>query len=278
MILVTQTSDYRDPSSAAVIQHRLNIPDDCITFDINLGCSGFVCGLGVAGRLLSGCSQQYVLLLCGETGAREKDPSNPKRKGNSDTMLFGDAGTAILLEKDERSTVTDIFVKNDGNRYNSIIVPYGGYRNPSYPDEIGADTLMDEIGVFNFSTNEVPEMINMYMSEHSCTSEDYDFLVLHQANKYIMDRIAKKTGFDFEKSLVSIDHFGNTSSASIPITLVHNFGNTTETKELSLLCCGYGIGLSWAVAELKVNTEDILPVIQTNDYFDDGYRHYKCCR
>lgn len=271
IIFVTQSADYRDPAGAMVIQHRLGISDDCIVFDINLGCSGFVCGLSVAGSLLRNSTHRYALLLCGETAARERDPNNPRLKNNADTKLFGDAGTATLLEKDDECEGITVSVKSDGNRFDKIVVPYGFYRNPSYPENSDGDVYMDEIGVFNFSTTEVPELINEYMGMKNTTPESYDYIVLHQANKYIMDRIVKKIGFPNEKSLVSIDRFGNTSSASIPLTLVNSFGETDEKKDIKVLCSGYGVGLSWAVTEFMLNTADILPLVHTDEYFEDGF-------
>lgn len=271
VVFVTQSADYRDPSGAAVIQHRLGISENCIAFDVNLGCSGFVCGLAIVGALLHNSASKYALLLCGETAARERDPQNPRLAGHADTLLFGDAGTATLIEANDKSDGILVSAMTDGNRFHKIIVPYGFYRNPAYPQESSGDVYMDEIEVFNFSTAEVPLQINDYMEKRGTKPEDYDYLALHQANKFIMDRIVKQTGFQEEQYLVSIDRYGNTSSASIPLTLVDKLGESDGRKEVRILCCGYGVGLSWATAEFDASVESILPLVHTDEFFEDGF-------
>ena len=108
------------------------------------------------------------------------------------------------------------------------------------------------------------------MKRLNTTSEDYDCLVLHQANLMIMKRIAKKTSFPTEKMLLSMDRFGNTSSSSIPLTLVDRYGETKGGK-VKALCCGYGVGLSWATVALELNMDEIYQLVHTDDYYKDGY-------
>jgi 3-oxoacyl-[acyl-carrier-protein] synthase-3 len=130
---------------------------------------------------------------------------------------------------------------------------------------------MDDIAVFNFATEEAPRQINEYMSLTKTTPNDYNNLVLHQANLMIMKRVAKKSGFPEEKMLVSMDRFGNTSSASIPITLVDKYGEMTGDNMIKVLCCGFGVGLSWATTAVELSVSDILPLVHTDEYYRDGY-------
>lgn len=130
---------------------------------------------------------------------------------------------------------------------------------------------MDDIAVFNFAVSEVPDMLNAYMRQQGTTPEDYDKLVLHQANKLIMKQIAKKTGFPMEKVAISLDTFANTSSASIPITLVKEYGEELSDEKKRFLCCGFGVGLSWGAVEINIAPKNILPLIHTDEWFDDGY-------
>ena len=132
---------------------------------------------------------------------------------------------------------------------------------------------MDEIMVFNFATSEATEQINDYMKVTNTTPDDYDCLVLHQANLMIMKRIGKKTAFPTEKVLVSLNKFANTSSSSIPITLVDKYGEEQDDRTINALCCGFGIGLSWSTIALPLNVNDIYPLVHTDDYFVDGYPH-----
>ena len=269
LIFVTQTSDYRLPATACVLQYRLGLPKDCICFDVNLGCSGFVYGLNVLASMLSNTSAKYGLLLAGDTSAREFSALRKQKEGHSGNWLFGDSGTATLVEKAEGSRLQ--FLSNtDGSGFKAIISPYGAWRNPDSPDGRTHYAVMDDIAVFNFATAEAPNQLNEYMAMTGTTPDDYDCLVLHQANLMIMKRVAKKTAFPEEKMLVSMDRFGNTSSASIPISLVDKYGDT-DGETVKALCCGFGVGLSWSSVAFEIAAADILPLVHTDAYFKDGY-------
>lgn len=269
LVFVTQTSDYGIPATACVLQNRLGLSKNCLAFDVNLGCSGFTYGMTILGSLMMCTQSKYGLLLAGDTSAREKSRKNRAKFGHSAELLFGDSGTATLVEN---APSKDIFVSSntDGAGYKAIISPFGGFRNPDRPEAEVPGTRMDEIAVFNFATSEATDQINDYMKTTGTTPDDYDCLVLHQANMMIMKRIAKKTGFAPEKNLVSLNQFGNTSSSSIPITLVYKYGEQQEDKDINALCCGFGVGLSWSTIALPINVKDIYPLVHTDDYFDDG--------
>lgn len=267
LVYVTQTADYKQPGTAMVLQHRLNIGMDCLVFDVNLGCSGFVYGINIVSSLMMQCGAEYGILMCGETAGREKIPGD-QPLADTEFMLFGDAGSAALLVRDSEAEDINILSKSDGNRFKALIDPWGFYRNPIKLKHVAA---MDGVEVFNFSTNEAPELINDLMQKMNTTSEDYDYLVLHQANKLIMSQIEKKTGFSEDKSLKAIDVFGNTSSASIPTAMVYNLSGK-ENKRARFLMSGYGIGLSWSAVDCYINIDDIYPLIKTDEYFEDGYQ------
>ena len=274
LVFVTQTPDYGIPATACVLQDRLGLPKDCIAFDVNLGCSGFTYGLNIVSSLMKSSNVDMALLLCGDTSAKERRASVKVKTSHSANMLFGDSGTATLLVKDENCQPIKIISRTDGSGYKAIISPHAGFRNPSasFDDEF---TTMDDVAVFNFTISEVPELLKETMTLQNCTPNDYDCLVLHQANLFIMKNVAKRTGFDMGKTLVSLDKFGNTSSSSVPITLVKNYGDTVEDKELHTLMCGFGVGLSWSTVDCFVNEKDILPLVHTDEYFEDGYP--SCC-
>ncbi|MBR2529094.1 MAG: ketoacyl-ACP synthase III [Blautia sp.] len=270
LVYVTQTSDYRIPATACVLQKRLGLGENLIAFDVNLGCSGFVYGLSICSSIMSTCSTKYGLLLAGDTSAREFMEGTKSKTGHSAAMLFGDSGTATLLERGDADNTLAFAQNTDGNGYQAIFAPYGSWRNPQAPPGMFTNSTMKDIDVFTFATNRVPVQINDYMAELGTRPEDYDCLILHQANLMILKRITKKTGFPPEKMLLSMNQFGNTSSASIPITLVHHYGDMTK-GQVNALCCGFGVGLSWATVALKLNIPDILPLVHTDEYFVDGY-------
>ena len=270
LVFITQSSDYYLPATACVLQNRLGLSTSCIAFDVNLGCSGFTYGINIVGSLLMSSQTKYGLLLAGDTSAREKSQKIRRKFGHSAELLFGDSGTATLIENTASDPIL-ISSHTDGAGYKAIIAPYEGFRNADCPASETPGTHMDEIEVFNFATSEATAQINDYMEKQEKNPEDYDCLVLHQANLMILKRIGKKTGFPKEKVLISLDRFGNTSSYSIPITLVYKYGECDDERTINALCCGFGVGLSWSTVALPINVKDIYPLVHTDEFFDDGY-------
>lgn len=270
LVFVTQTSDYGIPATACVLQERLKLSKSCIAFDVNLGCSGFTYGMTIVSSLLMNTKTKYGLLLAGDTSAREKSQKERKKFGHSAELLFGDSGTATLVEKTASDPIL-VSSNTDGSGFKAIISPYGQFRNPDRPDTEIPGTRMDEIAVFNFATSEATDQINDYMKVTGTTPDDYDCLVLHQANLMIMKRIGKKTAFPMEKVLISLNKFANTSSSSIPITIVNQYGDEQDDRIINALCCGFGVGLSWSTLALPIKVSDIFPLVHTDDYFIDGF-------
>ena len=267
LVFVTQTPDYAKPATACVLQYRLGLPMDCIAFDVNLGCSGFVNGINIAASLMQSSKLKYALLLLGDTAYRDQILNTLYPKDDSGKMLFGDAAAAVLLEHDESAEPIACAFRTDGSRYKSIIHVNSHHRHLKWK-EYGS--LMDGVGVFNFTITDVPAMINEFMRNAGTTPDDYDCLVLHQANLYVMKQVAKRTGFPLEKMLVSIDEFANTSSASIPTALTKYYGKENGGRIIRPLMCGFGVGLSWGIVDAKIKACDILPLLKTDDSFDDG--------
>ena len=260
LVYVTQYPDYRVPSTACVLQNRLGVSKDCIAFDVNLGCSGFVYGLNIVASLMQTGNARYGLLLAGDT------PSKGVRSDNS-RNLFGDASSAMLLIKEEGASAMTIASRTDGSGYKAILRPYGYSKHPERPDSEG---VFDEIAVFNFAIDEAPALINELLEAKGLTSEDFDCMALHQANMMIMKQIVKRTHFDKDKMLLSIDRYANTSAASIPLCFVKKYGEMADPSAVRALICGYGVGLSWAAGIITLNVNDVLPIIETDEYFDDG--------
>ena len=265
LINITQTPDYRTPSTALTIQKRLGISKDCLAFDINLGCSGFVYGVFLAASILKTSTATKGLVLVGDTLARGRIHQKLKRSSNTG-MLFGDASAAILVEKNADLGLSAALM-SDGNGFKALGSPYNAWRHPVGPESIPGD----DIGVFNFTISEVPALLKEYMEKTGTTTEDYDDLVLHQANMMILKTIAKRVGMPMDKVPVCLDRFGNTSGASVPLAIVDKYGGSEEDKTLRLLTSSFGIGLSWGVVGFKINVKDILPLTEGKDVFDDGY-------
>lgn len=265
LINLTQTPDYRTPSTALTIQSRLGLSMNCLVFDINLGCSGFVYGVSLAAGILKTSTAQKALVTVGDTLARGR--RHRKKVMSSNTgLLFGDASAAVLLEKTEGSSFSSALM-SDGARHKALSIPYGAWRHPEGPQSVPGD----DIAVFNFTIGEVPKLLEEYMVEAKTTIADYDDLVLHQANMMILKNIAKRVGMPMDKVPVCLDRYGNTSGCSVPLAIVDKYGEVSEDKEINLLTSSFGVGLSWGVVGFKVNVKDILPITIGKDTYEDGY-------
>jgi 3-oxoacyl-[acyl-carrier-protein] synthase III len=278
IIFVSQTPDYKLPATSCLLQHRLGLSKNCIAFDVNLGCSGFVYGVFIAGSL---CRKDRItrMLLCGGDTITKLVAKEDK----SSAMLFGDSGFAVALEYSESTAPWNYLFQTDGSGFKNIIVPAGGFRHPDGNREMREfgegiwradhNLYMNGINVFNFTISEVTNTIKQLMSQAGITEADIDMLVLHQANLFILKHIAKMTKFPMGKVPVSMDRYGNTSVASIPLTLCDAFNRTFDKADKGikqLILSGFGVGLSWGVVNLELDPAVCLPVAYSNDYFNDG--------
>lgn len=274
LIFVAHSTDYRRPATACVLHKRLKLSKECFAFDIGLGCSAFVYGLQAVSSMMQCSDINRALLITGETLTKMTYP-----KDRSAVMLFGDAGSAILLEKEEGPDIKGI-LRSDGNGYRAIIAPAGGFRNIDAPkgpmtwadgnQRTLYNTHMDGTEVFNFTITDVPATIKDFMVRTNTSVNDYDCFIMHQANKFIHKQLSKKLKIPAEKMPLSLDRYGNSSAAAIPLTLCDQYGNSRRDQNLKALMCGFGVGLSWGVVSAKLNVNDIYPIIETDEYFAEG--------
>lgn len=273
LVFCSQEADYIKPATAYVLQKRLEISQDCAAFDVNLGCSGFVYCNQVMQTMMGASDVRYGLLILGETPNKNIDSLN-----KSVALMFGDAGAAILYERTGAGHSCTL-LQADGNRYSSIILPAGGFRDPCPRNKFYVandgylrskyNTYMDGLEVFAFSSTNVTAAIKEYLNHIGKSIKDFDYVVLHQANIMMLNHIAAKLNIPLEKMLISLDEYGNTSGASIPITITKNLcGKKCETKHI--LSAGFGIGLSWGVTEITLENCDILPIVESDHYYKEG--------
>jgi 3-oxoacyl-[acyl-carrier-protein] synthase-3 len=260
LIFVSQSPDYFLPATSAILQYKLGLKKEVLAFDINLGCSGFIYGLNVISNLLSNGHYKRGLLLAGD-----KSTLSTNYKDKSTYPLFGDAGSATALEFDTDAAPIFFNLFTDGSGYKSIIVEDGGSRNhvseKSFVEtKIGEgivrcpiNLVLDGMEIFNFALKEVASSIEKVLIESKTNKEDIDYFVMHQANKMINETVRKKCRVEPEKVPYSIDKFGNTSSASIPLTMIHKLKVDLENKPLKLLLSGFGVGYSWGNCILQTN-------------------------
>lgn len=273
LVFVSQTPDYVSPATSHVLHERLGLAQDCMVFDINLGCSGWIYGVNVCASLMESSNVNYAMVLFGDTSSKTISPED-----GSQIMLMGDAGSATLLEKRDYSTINGVLM-SDGNGFKSIIINAGAFRNINksrdrviWPLDGYArsdyDSYMNGTDVFGFAISRVPKMLKNYLGDNAKTVEEYDAIVLHQANLLILRQIAKRAKIPMDKVPISLDRFGNTSGTSIPLTICDKWGgDNIDIKEVSLLGCGFGVGLSWGCLDFKIKTNDIFVIEESDDYY-----------
>ena len=261
LLFISQTPDYRMPATSIILQERLKLPSSTIAFDINLGCSAFLYGLSLAYSMISSGAVRNALILDGET--RSKVYSQKDRKT---AFLFGDGGVAAFVEKNEKFGNSFFSLNSDGSRESLIKIPAGGYRTMSSTDTL-KEKVIDEYGnirsdeqgymngadVFNFVLREIPKDFKRLVEFSETDLEKIDYFIFHQANSYINGFIANKLKLPENKIPSTIEKYGNTSSVSIPITIVSELKNKLHEHK-HLLLSGFGVGLSWGTA--KIETEN----------------------
>lgn len=262
VILCTQSPDYMLPSTACILQNRLGLSKKCGSFDFNLGCSGYVYGLGIAKGLVVSGQAKNVLLLTGETYTKYISDED---KGNK--TIFGDAATATLISSEKANgglnyQIGDFSYGTDGGGFDNLIVRNGASRHPQKngKDEFDEERnfirndnhiFMDGKAIFNFTAFEVPKLFKENLISNSLNKEDIDLFVFHQANAYMLDTVRKRCGIDAEKFYVDIKNVGNTVSNSIPLALVLAGKAGRLEYANRILISGFGVGLSMAAVVLK---------------------------
>ena len=255
LVFLSQTPDYRMPSTSILLQNRLGLPMSTMAFDISLGCSGFISALSIVYSMMQNHGFRKALLLDGET--RSKVYS---RKDRREAFIFGDAGVAALIERDEKFGTSHFSINSDGSRGNLIMIPGGGYRNMSSVETL-REKVVDEYGnirtdeqgymngadVFNFVIVEVPKDIKRLIEAAGENIQSMDYYVFHQANAFINNHIVKKLKLDAEKIPWTIQKYGNTSSVSVPLTIVSELREKLQ-GEKKVMLNAFGVGMAWATA------------------------------
>lgn len=246
LIVVTQTPDYLAPSTAIILQDRLGLPTSTIAFDVNLGCSAYPFGLHLLGSMIASGAVKKGLLLVGD------------KAGSLDDPLFSDAGTATALEFDADAPPMYFDLNSDGSGHKAIMMPVGGHREPVGIQHLmpfrngehdhwrrGIDLVLDGPAVLSFSTQRVPPAVQQLLDYAKAPIDQVDYFIFHQANRMINETIRRKLELPVEKVPSTLRYFGNTSGASLPVTMTACIREALEKRGNRVLLCGFGIGLSW---------------------------------
>ena len=253
IIFVSQFTDYFLPATACILQDKLGLSKECYAEDIILGCSGWVYGLSsLASLMQSGCFKK-ALLLAGDA----------KRHVPFEDPLFGYAGTVTAMEYQEGAEGFKFHFGTDGSGYDAIIIPDGGARNQISKDSFIEEKIdgkiynrlqirMKGMDVFSFGISTVPKSVKKLGEHFNFDYQGYDYFVFHQANMKMINMIVKKLKLDSSKVPNCIDKFGNTSSASIPLTIVTRLKGQVKPNA-KFICCGFGVGLSWGSVAFDID-------------------------
>lgn len=265
LIFVSQTPDYILPATSCILQDKLGLSKDCYSLDISLGCSGWVYGLSVLSSLMQTGMIKKGLLIAGDARKQCYEEAD---------QLFGFAATVTALEFKECSDGFKFHFGTDGSGYDAIIKPVGGTRNQVTIKDLepvlcedgrmrhGFQTQMKGMDVFAFGISTAPKSIKKLVSEYNLSVNSIEYYVFHQANRKMNETIRKKLKLTEEQVPYSMTYFGNTSSASIPLTIITQLKDKIKNKRTELIGCGFGVGLSWGTVHFAIDHPVISQLVE----------------
>ena len=243
LIYVTQSPEYHLPTNACIIQNKLGLKKNIISFDINQGCSGFIYGLFTAQQLLLKRSINKVLLICSDTYTK-----NIKSVNKSCLSIFSDGATATLIKKNNKKSGEYIFY-TDGSGANDLKLNFSGNQ---FQKNKKPELFMDGRKVLSFTLNVVPNIINQTLRKNKITFKNLKYVIFHQASKIVIENLVRKLNIPINKVFINYNKFGNTVSSTIPICLYELMKKNKIKKGDQILICGFGVGLSVGSTIIKI--------------------------
>lgn len=258
LLFCSQSPDYFLPTSACILQDKLGLRTNIGAFDYNLGCSGFVYGLAISKGLISANLAQSVLLVTSDTYSKYlhiKDRSN--------RLIFGDGAAAVIIEKSDEDFIKEFSLGTNGTGYSNLIVKNGASRNGfdanAHEYEYSAGNIttdnhlyMNGPAIFNFTIEAVPVVIEDVLKKNNTTLDSIDYVIFHQANKYMLDYLRTKMDIPQEKFYLNMLKTGNTVSATIPMALKDCIDNKIVKTGDKVLLVGFGVGYSWGAVIIEI--------------------------
>lgn len=255
VIFCTQSPDYLLPTTACIIQDKLNIPISAGAIDFNLGCSGYVYGLAIAKGLICTGVAKNILFLTAETYSKYLHPSD-----KSNMTIFGDGATATLISNEGFGEILNFSLGSDGSGAENLIVKSGGIKHRDKINDLQFDDKGNPISsdflymngseIFNFTLEMVPILVDNTLSKNNINFDKINYFVFHQANNYLLGFLRKKMKIPEEKFLYYIEDVGNTVSSTIPLTIENYLNNKTLSG--NVLLAGFGVGYSWGGTIIKI--------------------------
>jgi 3-oxoacyl-[acyl-carrier-protein] synthase-3 len=255
ILLCTQGPDYFLPTTACLVQNKLNIPTTAGALDFNLGCSGYVYGLALAKGLIASSVAKNVLLITSEAYSKFIHPLD-----KSNRTIFGDAATATLISTDGFADILDFELGTDGKGGENLIVKNGATKYPNRDGEDKYDEFlnirndnnlyMNGSEIFNFTGQSVPPLIDKTLEKNNLSKPDIDLFIFHQANSFMLNHLRKKIGIPEDRFYINMADFGNTVSSTIPIALKEAIKENKAKG--NILLAGFGVGYSWGSCILNI--------------------------
>lgn len=242
-LVATFTPDRMSPSLACMLQERLGLPQDSIMFDLNAACAGFLYGLQTARQLLLTAepTRPYALVLGSETPSRVMDFTD-----RNTCVLFGDAAAAAVVELSEEKPYLAIC----GSRTDNENMLYCSGLADQQQGRPGGVVHMQGQEVFRFAVDIIPHSIEQVLARANLQLADIDHVVCHQANNRIISHVVKKMHAAPEQFFINLQHYGNTSSASIPLALNDMWEQGLLKPGQRIICVGFGAGFTWGACLL----------------------------
>jgi 3-oxoacyl-[acyl-carrier-protein] synthase-3 len=249
LAVCTQTPDYLIPGVAGLVHHRLNLRSSCMSFDISLGCSGYVHSLLIAGNFVRTSPFRRALLITSEQYSKIVD-----YRDRSTAAVFGDASSASLLEPCDNSLgYIDGEFGTDGKKADRLILPNSGMiKNPGKNNRL----FMDGREIYKFAVHRVPESISILLSRTGFRLDQVKYFVFHQANRYMLLELKQRIGIADNQMVIDMENVGNTVSSSIPIALKNLLDRGEVADGDLLILCGFGAGLSWGTILYQHKSSD----------------------
>ena len=270
MFVSTSRDFYICPNTSNILQDKLGLRTDCVALDLPFACSGYVYGLSVAGMMMQGGQLKRALLMVGEMTSK-----NQSHLDKTVWSLHGDAGSATLLEYNPDAKHPMQFnLGGDGSGWEAIIFREVGVRCPTTEESLkykkyeegvernGMQCSMDGMSVFSFAITRPGQCIKGLCEHFDFDLTKIDYLLIHQANKMIDEKIRRKLKLEPAQVPYSMTYYGNTSSCTFPITMTSQIREKLEKDENEVVMCGFGSGLSWGGAHIFLNKIFCLPVLE----------------
>ena len=246
LIVITESPEYIAPAMSCDLQNSLGLETSIASFDVNLGCSGFVYGLMVADSILCANNYSNGLLVCVDTYSKYISSNDRTCR-----PLFSDAASATLITASKKKTVGPFVLGTDGSGYKDLMV-----KNSGTIKDIDIDRnlyFMNGSAVFMFTMRVVPKAVNDLLIKEKCNTEDIDLFVFHQASKLVIDNLKRLLKLSNEKVFENYQLVGNTVSSSIPIALSQAKSAKKIKKGSIVMLVGFGVGLSWGATIIRYN-------------------------